>query len=131
MYSRTKIVAWVTPVLFAICSVALCSAQMAEQDKNDKMSKEKETVTGCLQKGDETQGYTLTTDSGKVWELHSKKVNLGEHVGHTVTVTGPADMESADDEKKIDADEKKEYGEKEHGDIRVHSLKMVSTSCKM
>ena len=111
-------------VLFAVCSSALCSAQMS--DKGGSM----QTVTGCLQKGDEMGGYMIAGDNGKVWELHSKKVNLGEHVGHTVTVTGAETNESKGDEAKIEANEKKEYGDKEHGDIRVHSLKMVSDSCK-
>ena len=98
---------------------------MANSDKSSV-----ETVTGCLQKGDEVGGFTITTDSGKVWELHSKKVNLAEHLGHTVTVTGRSDNESKEDEAKIEDNEKKEYGEKEHGHLRVHNLKMVSESCK-
>jgi hypothetical protein len=124
MYDRAKFLILGAAVLFAVCSTALCSAQMAEKGKS------MQTATGCLQKGDETGGFVLTGDNGKVWELHSKKVNLGEHVGHTVTVTGAATNESTADEAKIDANEKKEYGEKEHGDLRVHSLKMVSDSCK-
>jgi hypothetical protein len=125
MHNRLKISLWVATVLFAISSTALCSAQMAEKEKMSM-----ETVTGCLQKGGETGGFYIAGDNGKVWELHSKKVSLAEHVGHTVTVSGPATMETKEDEAKIDADEKKEYGDKEHGDLRVHHLKMVSESCK-
>ena len=124
MYKRARILVWVVPVLFAICSTALCSAQMAD----DKASMK--SVTGCLQKGEETGGYYIAADDGKVWELHSKKVSLAEHVGHTVTVSGRATNESKEDEAKIEANEKKEYADKEHGDLRVHHLKMVSESCK-
>ena len=125
MCNRAKLFNWVTFILFAMCSAALCSAQMADNDKASAQS-----VTGCLQKGGEEGGFTLLADNGKVWELHSKKVALAEHVGHTVTVAGSATNESKTDEQKIAANEKKEYGEKEHGDLQVHSLKMVSDSCK-
>jgi hypothetical protein len=127
MFKRAKVLVWAVPVLFAICSTALCSAQMSDKEKEKGTMK---SVTGCLQKGDETGGYYIAGDDGKVWELHSKKVSLAEHVGHTVTVSGAATMESTEDEAKIEANEKKEYAEKEHGDLRVHHLKMVSESCK-
>jgi hypothetical protein len=45
-------------------------------------------------------------------------------------VTGSAASKSKAQEEKIEADEKKEAGGKEHGDLRVSSLKMVSDSCK-
>jgi len=45
-------------------------------------------------------------------------------------VTGPAARKSKAQEERIEANEKKEAGGKEHGDLRVSSLKMVSDSCK-
>jgi hypothetical protein len=47
-----------------------------------------------------------------------------------VAVSGTAANRSKEEEEKIEANEKKEYGEKKHGDLRVSSLKMVSESCK-
>ena len=34
------------------------------------------------------------------------------------------------EEEKIEANEKKEAGEKEHADLQISSVKMVSESCK-
>jgi hypothetical protein len=79
---------------------------------------------------DEPEGFTITGEDGKVWELHRKKVQLADHVGHTVTVTGSAAKRSKAEEEKIEANEKKEAAGKEHGDLKISSLKMVSDSCK-
>ena len=97
---------------------------------DEKAAGSKHSVTGCLQKGDEMEGYTITDKDGKVWELHGKQVKLSGHVGHTVTVSGMTTNMSKDDEDKIESNEKKEYGEKKHGDLQVSNLKMVSESCK-
>jgi hypothetical protein len=106
------------------------SAQGTSEPKNDQMAASKETATGCLQKGDEANGYTLTTDDGKIWELQSTKVKLADHVGHKVTVMGAAAKGSDAMEKKKESSETKETEGKEHGDLKVSSLKMVSESCK-
>ena len=100
-------------------------AQEKESTKGTK------TVTGCLQKGDESGEFSLQAEDGKVWGLKSSSVKLEEHIGHKVSVTG-----SAKEEAKTEHNEKKE-GEVEkaskkedYGDIRVTSLKMVSETCK-
>lgn len=118
---------WIIPVLLVgLCPAFLYGApQMGDEKAGDQHS-----VTGCLQKGDEPGGFTITDKDGKVWELHSKQVKLGGHVGHTVTLTGSATNGSKEDEEKIEANEKKEAGGKEHADLHVTSLKMVSESCK-
>jgi hypothetical protein len=87
------------------------------------------TVTGCLQKGDEANQFSITGEDGKNYDLTSFAVDLGKHVGHKVTVTGTFKAESYEKEKgEKEANEKKEAPEA--GDIRVTSLKMVSDSCK-
>jgi hypothetical protein len=55
------------------------------QDNTDNST---QTATGCLQKGPTGNVYILTDENGKMWDLRSKTVPLGPHVGHTVTVTG-------------------------------------------
>ena len=93
----------------------------------------KVTVTGCLQKGDSADEFAVVGEDGKTWELHSKTVKLGEHVSHTVTITGVRHQETKAEEakeKKTEAKESKEAEAKEAGDLRVTSLKMVSDSCK-
>jgi len=95
----------------------------------EKTAGGKTTVTGCLQKGDETGEYSITGDDGKTYGLRSKTVSLSEHLGHKVTVTGTLRAESAEKEKGEAAEhEKKEAAEA--GDIRVTDLKMVSDKCQ-
>jgi hypothetical protein len=66
-----------------------------------------DTVTGCLQKGQAADTYTLTAKDGKTYNVTSKSVKLGGHVGHTVTLTGSGkDM-----------------------DMTVTKMAMVSASC--
>jgi hypothetical protein len=47
-----------------------------------------QTATGCLAKSPSGSIYMLTDENGKTWDLRSETVPLGQHVGHTVTVTG-------------------------------------------
>ena len=106
--------------------------KMAAPDKHmDKTAKGSQTVTGCLQKGDEAGEFSITAEDGKVWGLRSTAVKLADHVGHKVTVAGTATAES-----KADAQKEKKEGEvekaaakEEYRDLRVTSLKMISDSC--
>lgn len=96
---------------------------------------EARTVTGCLAKGDtgNSDEFVLTAQDGSMWDLSSKSVSLAEHVGHTVTVTGDvahATMHNMKEDAKDAAHDvgmKKEN--KESGNLKVSSLKMVSDSC--
>ena len=89
----------------------------------------KTTVTGCLQKGDESDEFSITGEDGKTYGLRSSAVDLSKHLGHKVTVTGTLKAESNEKEKgESEEHEKKEAAEA--GDIRVTNLKMVSETCK-
>ncbi len=89
----------------------------------------KATVTGCLQKGDEADEFSITGEDGKTYGLRSSAVDLSKHLGHKVTITGTLKAESYEKEKgESEEHEKKEVAEA--GDIRVTNLKMVSDSCK-
>ena len=89
----------------------------------------KTTVTGCLQKGDEADEFSITGEDGKTYGLRSSAVDLSKHLGHKVTVTGTFKAESYEKEKgESEEHEKKEAVEA--GDIRVTDLKMVSDTCK-
>ena len=95
----------------------------------EKGSGAKTTVTGCLQKGDEANEFSITGEDGKTYGLRSSSVDLAKHLGHKVTVTGNLKAESYEKEKgEREEHEKKEAAEA--GDIRVTNLKMVSDSCK-
>jgi hypothetical protein len=98
----------------------------------EKSASGETTVTGCLQKGDEAGEYSITGEDGKTYGLRSKTVNLSEHIGHKVTVTGTLRAESAEKEKgeKGEAEEHEKKELSEAGDIRVTNLKMVSDKCQ-
>jgi len=86
-----------------------------------------QSVTGCLQKSGDA--YTLTADDGTVWHVNSKSVELGEHVNHTVTVTG---MGHEKTEAKTTADNNGATTDKSKEVHRLHvtKLSMVSESCQ-
>ncbi len=108
---------------FALATCVFALAASAQQGEKKAAAK---TVTGCLQKGDEADEFSLTGDDGNRYDLRSSNVKLGDHVGHKVTVTGTFKAEGYEKDK----DEAKESGKKEAGDIQVKSLKMVSSSCQ-
>jgi UDP-N-acetylmuramyl tripeptide synthase len=89
----------------------------------------KTTVTGCLQKGDEANEFSITGEDGKTYGLRSSAVDLSKHLGHKVTVTGTLKAESYEKEKG-ESEEHEKKGVAEAGDIRVTNLKMVSDTCK-
>lgn len=97
----------------------------AQTASNMHHKEHKATVTGCLQKGDEAGEYSIQAH-GKTYGLTSTKVNLGDHVGHKVTVHGYITPESAE------GNEANENAAGEKGgdiDMTVTSLKMVSHAC--
>jgi hypothetical protein len=102
------------------------------QDEQKTTHKKVRTVSGCLQKGDSDKEYTLTDAKGDNWEIKSDAVALGEHVGHTVKVTGVvsnATVHGAKEDAKEKANEHGVGNSTEHGHMTVTGLKMVSESC--
>jgi hypothetical protein len=104
------------------------------QDATKTTHKKTRTLTGCLQKGDDANEYKLTTAKGGTWEIKSDTVKLGDHVAHTVTITGVvsnAKLHGAKEDAKAEA---KEHGmdknSTEHGHMTVTDLTMVSETCK-
>jgi hypothetical protein len=104
------------------------------QDTTKATHKKARSLTGCLQKGDDANEYKLTTAKGSTWEIKSDSLKLGDHVGHTVTITGVvsnAKMHGMKEDAKAEA---KEHGmdkdSTEHGHMTVTNLSMVSDSCK-
>jgi hypothetical protein len=117
--------AWLA-LFVSLTSVLLYGApQMA-----DEKASATQTVTGCLQKGDEAGGFFLISTDDKHWELYSTaEVSLADHVGHTITVTGALAHRSKAQEDKSQPHEQKEIGGKQHADLQVSSIKMVSATC--
>jgi hypothetical protein len=124
-----KKLTWII-ALFMLASVGLAMAQ----DTTKITHKKTRTLTGCLQKGDDADEYNLTTTKGGTWEVKSDSVKLGEHVGHTVTITGVVSNATAHGMKEDTKEEMKEHGmdknATEHGHLTATDLKMVSDSCQ-
>jgi|SRR5215467_2281589 len=115
-------------ILLALAwALGVCIVQKASSQEHSASSKK--SVTGCLQKGDEPGEYSITAEDGKTYGLRSKSVNLSEHLGHKVTVTGMLRPESAEKEN-TEAKENEKKESSESGDISVTNLKMVSEQCK-
>jgi hypothetical protein len=116
--------------MFVLASVGLATAQ----DTTKTTHKKTRTLTGCLQKGDDANEYNLTTAKGSTWEIKSDSVKLGEHVGHTVTITGVVSHHKEHAMKEDTKAEMKEHGmdkdAKEHGHLTVTDLSMVSDTCQ-
>jgi hypothetical protein len=108
---------------------SLIPALLSAQDNMSNMgSKQSMSVTGCLKQGSDAGGYYLMGQDGKMYELMGK--GLAGHVGHTITVTGTqADLPHAQEQKK-EAMEKSEAGSASYVDMKVSSMKMVSSSCQ-
>jgi hypothetical protein len=103
------------------------------QDTTKTTHKKTRVLSGCLQQGDDANEYKLTTAKGSTWEIKSDSLKLGDHVGHTVTITGVvsnATLHGAKEDVKAEA---KEHGvdknSTEHGHMTVTNLTMVSDSC--
>jgi len=104
------------------------------QDATKTTHKNTRTLKGCLQKGDDAKEYKLTTAKGATWEIKSDAVNLGDHVGHTVAVTGVVSHAKMHGMKEDAKSEAKEHGvdkdSTEHGHMTVTNLSMVAESCQ-
>jgi hypothetical protein len=104
------------------------NTKAAPQENQEMSASKTNAVTGCLQKGDQPDQFSITGEDGKSWDLRSSTVKLADHVGHQVTVTGSPIRETKAAEKNEgqleDAARKTEITE-----LRVASVKMVSQSC--
>ena len=120
--------------IVALFLFAATAGVAAAQDTTKTTHKKTRTLQGCLQKGDDAHEYLLTTGKGSTWEIKSDVVKLGEHVGHSVRITGVvshAKMHGMKEDAKAEA---KEHGvdkdSAEHGHMTVTNLSMISESCK-
>jgi hypothetical protein len=122
-------------VATTVFSLLVISAGLAvaQDDTTKTTHKNVRTVSGCLQKTDDAKEYKLTTTKGGTWEIKSDAVNLAEHVGHTVRITGVVSNAAIHGAKEDAKDEAKEHGvgenSTEHGHLTATGLKMVSESC--
>jgi hypothetical protein len=125
---QMKITTLAVGLMLFVGSAAVASAQ--EKTTHKKVR----TISGCLSKSDDANEYLLTTAGGATWEVKSDAVNLGEHVGHAVAITGTvrnATMHGMKEDAKQEAKEHgMDKGAKEHGHLEATGIKMVAESCK-
>jgi hypothetical protein len=109
--------------------IFVCGTLMAKAQDTDQSHAKTRSITGCLQNGDNSHEYKLIAKDGGRWDLKSDSVNMSEHVGHMVKVTGVVSNATAhnmkeDMKKGVDKDSN------ETGDMTVTNLTMVSNSCR-
>ena len=81
------------------------------------------TVEGCLQGSD--GNYTLTADSGTVYQLTGDTAKLVDHVGHEVRITGTTkESTSASTPSAMTP------GASQQTMLEVKSMKHISKTCK-
>ena len=120
-----KLAFWLIPILcLSLYPVALIAQTAAPEKKAEKS----QTVTGCLQKGDEAGEFSIKGEDGKTWGLRSTSVKLDQHIGHQVTVTGSTTHETKAEEKK-EGQVENAGSRTEYADLTVTNLKMVSDTC--
>ena len=98
------------------------------QTQSGKEPPKASSLTGCLVKGDEPREVWLAQKDGRIYGLESSKIELSEHLGHKVIVTGyvlPEGKEEPGDETR----KENKAGKRETADFRVLTLKMISTTC--
>jgi hypothetical protein len=119
--------------IIALFMLAGVAGLATAQDTTKTTHKKTRTLTGCLQKSDDANEYNLTTKKGSTWEIKSDSVKLGEHVGHTVTITGVVSNATAHGMKEDTKEEMKEHGMAKHatesGHMTVTDLTTVSDTC--
>lgn len=124
---------------FLLCLVLAALATswtLAQDNGSDSKSKsEVRTLTGCLAKGDNADEFLLAANDGSTWEIHrNTAVNLDEHVGETVTVTGAVSNKTMhnlkEDAKNAAADAHVKKDNNEHGHLKVTAVRKVSDSCQ-
>ena len=125
-----KIVTGIIALFMFAGAAGLATAQDAPKTTHKKTR----TLTGCLQKGEDANEFNLTVKDGGTWEIKSDSLKLGEHVGHTVTITGAVAHAKMHGMKEDAKEEAKEHGmdkkASEHGHMTVADLKMVNESCQ-
>lgn len=117
--------------LIALFMFAGVAGLATAQDTTKTTHKKTRTLTGCLQKGEDANEYNFIAKGGGTWELKSDSVNLGEHLGHTVKITGVVANATVHGMKEDTKEEMKEHGMDTHesGHMTVTHLTMVGDTC--
>jgi lipid-binding SYLF domain-containing protein len=90
-----------------------------------------ETVTGCLQKGDEAGTFSLAGEDGKIWSLRSNSIRFDPIVGRQVKLTGSGPATAVDTNEKTRKEGQVEQASSKEGyrDLHVVAITMISETC--
>src|SRR6202162_4388876 len=90
-----------------------------------------ETVTGCLQKGEEAGTFSLAGEDGKIWSLRSNSIRFDPIVGRQVKLTGSARATALDANEKTTKEGQVEQAssKEEYRDLHVVAITMISETC--
>jgi hypothetical protein len=124
----------IVTALIALFMFTGAAALATAQDTTKTTHNKTRTLTGCLQKGEDSNEYNFTAKDGGTWEIKSDSVKLDEHVGHTVKIVGVVSNATAHGMKEDAKEEMKEHGMDKHtaerGHMTVTDLTMVGDTCK-
>ena len=98
----------------------------AAQDTNDT-SKTTRYITGCLQKGHNSNEYQLIAENAK-WHVKSDNIRLADHIGQRVKIAGVVSNQPYHGMKE-DLKAEVEENPTETGGLSVTNLEIVSERC--
>jgi hypothetical protein len=84
-------------------------------------------VSGCLRRANDG-GYRLSDQNGNTWILSSSKVNLAEHINHSVTLTGKPGALTSPQESNTQQSGTTAGGNRTHR-LQVLTLDVLDVSC--
>ena len=87
------------------------------------------SVTGCLVKGDELEEVWLEQKGGTNYGLAGSNIDLTAHLGHKVVVRGYL-LSEGNKEARGEAQKQTKTGKHKIADLRVLTLKMISSTCR-
>jgi len=76
--------------VFIVVSLTVCSRgqEVKASHSSEQIEQNPQTLTGCLDKSEQANEFTLHAEDGKVWQVKGDSRALLAQVGHTVTVFG-------------------------------------------
>ncbi|HEX3821922.1 MAG TPA: hypothetical protein VHW45_16435 [Candidatus Sulfotelmatobacter sp.] len=122
-------------LLFCMLFVGLLSAWVTAQDSDANSKSDVRTISGCLTKSGNGNGYLLTASDGSTWDVKgNSSVDLAGNVGQQVQVKGVVSNNKAhnmkEDTKQMANDAGAKNNTAEHGHLKVTDVQKTGTSCE-
>ena len=91
----------------------------------------RESVTGCLQNGDQAGTFSLAGEDGRTWSLRSNSIKFDPLVGRQVKLNGSTRSTAADANEKTTKEGQVEQAssKEEYRDLHVVAVTMISDTC--